>query len=51
MSATAERAQPSAEGQPTIELRGACRVYGRGASEVRALDNVDFRGAERRVRG
>jgi putative ABC transport system ATP-binding protein len=27
---------------PTIELRGVSRVYGRGASEVRALDGVDF---------
>ena len=44
MSATAERHSVAghADAAATIELRGASRVYGRGASEVRALDNVDF---------
>jgi putative ABC transport system ATP-binding protein len=45
MSAGAQRgaaAAAAAATQPTIELRGVSRVYGRGASEVRALDNVDF---------
>jgi len=28
--------------QPTISLRGVSRIYGAGASEVRALDNLDF---------
>ncbi|HLF11899.1 MAG TPA: ABC transporter ATP-binding protein [Gammaproteobacteria bacterium] len=27
---------------PTIELRGVARVYGKGASEVRALDGIDL---------
>jgi putative ABC transport system ATP-binding protein len=27
---------------PAIELRGVTRIYGRGASEVRALDGIDF---------
>jgi putative ABC transport system ATP-binding protein len=27
---------------PTIELRGVSRVYGKGASTVRALDGIDF---------
>jgi putative ABC transport system ATP-binding protein len=35
-------ALPRVDSTPTIELRGVSRVYGRGASEVRALDGVDF---------
>jgi putative ABC transport system ATP-binding protein len=45
MSATAERraaVEHVDAAPPTIELRGVSRVYGRDASEVRALDNVDF---------
>ncbi len=29
-------------GQPVVELRGLTKVYGRGESEVRALDGVDL---------
>jgi putative ABC transport system ATP-binding protein len=41
MSAAAPQTSAQAS-QATIELRGVSRVYGHGASEVRALDNVDF---------
>jgi putative ABC transport system ATP-binding protein len=40
MSAAAQTSAVAS--QATVELRGVSRVYGRGASEVRALDNVDF---------
>ena len=44
MSAPMLAAQSSvtAEPLPAIALRGVSRIYGSGASEVRALDNVDF---------
>ena len=39
---TAPSTLARADSTPTIELRGVSRVYGRGVSEVRALDGVDF---------
>jgi putative ABC transport system ATP-binding protein len=42
MSAAAASIESAAAAAPTIELRGVSRVYGAGATEVRALDNVDF---------
>ena len=41
MSSPAPHARMAAE-PPTISLRGVSRIYGAGASEVRALDNLDF---------
>ncbi|HEX5046252.1 MAG TPA: ABC transporter ATP-binding protein [Gammaproteobacteria bacterium] len=40
--ASARSVEAPADAAPAIELRGVSRVYGHGASEVRALDNVDF---------
>src|SRR5690606_32253945 len=42
MSAAAASVESASAAVPTIELRGVSRVYGSGATEVRALDNVDF---------
>ena len=42
MSAAAPSIESAPAAAPTIELRGVSRVYGSGATEVRALDNVDF---------
>jgi len=35
-------AAPTADSSPTIELRGVSRIYGKGASTVTALDDIDF---------
>jgi putative ABC transport system ATP-binding protein len=42
MSASPAPTAPETAAAPTIELRGASRVYGKGASTVTALDRVDF---------
>ena len=46
MSAAAASIESASAAVPTIELRGVSRIYGSGATEVRALDGIARQGQD-----